>query len=66
MKVGVVGVGEMGLAMAGHILDQGIEVAAFDVNHETLEKARERGLATKDSLTELAQAVDVFTLARAI
>ena len=62
MKVGVVGVGEMGLAMAGHILDHDIEVAVFDVNQEKLGKARERGLATKESLTELAQAADVFIL----
>ena len=50
MKVGVVGIGEMGMAMAGHLLDHDIEVAVFDVNQEKLGKARERGLATKESL----------------
>ncbi len=62
MKVGVVGVGEMGLAMAGHILGHDIEVAAFDVNQEKLEMARGRGLMTKESLAELVQAADVFIL----
>ena len=62
MKVGVVGTGEMGLAMAGHILDKGFEVAAFDVSAERLELARQRGIAAKGSLRELAGAAELFIL----
>src|SRR5689334_2896872 len=62
MKIGVVGTGEMGLAMAGHILDKGFEVSAFDVNTERLELARQRGITAKATLGELAGAADTFIL----
>lgn len=52
----------MGLAMAGHILEKGFEVAAFDVNAERLALAAERGLSTSGSLAELAQTADIFIL----
>lgn len=62
MRVGVVGTGEMGLAMAGHMLDKGLSVAAFDVDAGRLELARQRGLAVKAGLEELAGAADLFIL----
>jgi 3-hydroxyisobutyrate dehydrogenase len=52
----------MGLAMAGHILEKGFEVAAFDVNAERLALAAERGLSTSGSLAGLAQTADIFIL----
>jgi 3-hydroxyisobutyrate dehydrogenase-like beta-hydroxyacid dehydrogenase len=52
----------MGLAMAGHILDKGFEVSAFDVNTERLELARQRGIAAKASLRDLAGTADIFIL----
>lgn len=63
MKIGVIGTGEMGLAMAGHMLDKGFEVSAFDVSHERLGVAEARGIAPKRSLDELARAAGVFVLA---
>ncbi|MCA1407590.1 NAD(P)-dependent oxidoreductase [Ensifer sp. IC3342] len=63
MKIGVVGTGEMGLAMAGHMLDKGFEVSAFDVSDERLAAAEARGIASKHTLDELARAADVFVLA---
>jgi 3-hydroxyisobutyrate dehydrogenase-like beta-hydroxyacid dehydrogenase len=62
MKIGVVGTGEMGLAMAGHLLDKGFAVSAFDVSAERSELARQRGLAVARSLGELAGAADIFIL----
>jgi 3-hydroxyisobutyrate dehydrogenase len=62
MKVAVVGTGEMGLAMAGHMLDKGQTVSAFDVNAERLGLARDRGIAAAASLEELAKAAEVFIL----
>lgn len=62
MKVGVVGTGEMGLAMAGHIQDKGHEVHAFDVSRERLAMAGSKGMAVHDSLASIAGAADVFIL----
>lgn len=56
MKVAVVGTGEMGLAMAGHMLDRGHEVSAFDVSAERLAAAAEKGIKAAGSLSELSEA----------
>jgi 3-hydroxyisobutyrate dehydrogenase-like beta-hydroxyacid dehydrogenase len=61
MKVAVVGTGEMGLAMAGHMLDGGHEVSGFDVNAERLAAAAERGIKPAGDLAELSEA-EVFIL----
>ena len=61
MKVAVVGTGEMGLAMAGHMLDKGQTVSAFDVNAERLALARDRGIAAAASLEELAKVAEFYT-----
>jgi len=62
MKIGVVGTGEMGLAMAGHMLDKGNEVSAFDVNAERLDLARRRGIAASSGLRALAGTAEIFIL----
>jgi 3-hydroxyisobutyrate dehydrogenase-like beta-hydroxyacid dehydrogenase len=62
MKIAVVGVGEMGLAMAGHMLDKGHSVSAFDVSAERMRLAANRGLALCENLDELAGAADLFLL----
>lgn len=56
MKVAVVGTGEMGLAMAGHMLDRGHEVSAFDVNAERLASAAEKGIKAVSTLADLSEA----------
>ncbi|HKP24637.1 MAG TPA: NAD(P)-dependent oxidoreductase [Dongiaceae bacterium] len=62
MNVAVVGTGEMGLAMAGHMLDKGQTVSAFDVNAERLGMARDRGIAAAASLEDLAKTAEAFIL----
>ena len=62
MKVGVIGTGEMGLAMAGHILAKQFDVAAFDVSADRLALAGKKGVETHPSLPSLAQAADLFIL----
>ncbi len=56
MKVAVVGTGEMGLAMAGHMLDRGHEVSAFDVSAERLAAAAEKGIRAAGALSDLSDA----------
>jgi len=56
MKVAVVGTGEMGLAMAGHMLDGGHEVSGFDVSAERLAAAAEKGIKAAGRLGDLSDA----------
>jgi 3-hydroxyisobutyrate dehydrogenase-like beta-hydroxyacid dehydrogenase len=60
MKVGVIGVGEMGLAMAGHLIAKEHGVWAFDINAERLRVAGQHGAAVAGSLAEIAQQAEVF------
>ncbi|WP_455274981.1 NAD(P)-dependent oxidoreductase [Rhizobium herbae] len=62
MKIGVIGAGEMGLAMSGHMLEKGFDVSAFDVSAERLAKAVESGVAVTVSLDEIARSADIFVL----
>src|SRR5215510_7707019 len=61
MKVGVVGVGEMGAAMAGHLVVKGgHQVTAFDINDERLAAASRNGIAAASSLEDLAKKAELF------
>jgi 3-hydroxyisobutyrate dehydrogenase len=60
MKVAVVGVGEMGLAMAGHLVARQHTVSAFDVNAARLDEARQRGAQAAESLPALAKLAEIF------
>jgi len=57
-RVGIVGVGRMGLAMLKHLVKHGYEVTACDLDHNQLAKAREAGAATINSPAELAKSSD--------
>lgn len=63
MKIGLIGAGEMGLAMGGHVLDKGYAVTAFDLNPQRLEEAEKRGLQVAASLEELARNAEVYIVA---
>ncbi len=60
MKVGVVGVGEMGAAMAGHLAAKGHEVSAYDIDRARLEAIGRRGISVTSSLQELAKKAELF------
>ncbi len=62
MRIAVIGAGEMGLAMGGHIRRKGFEVSAFDISPERLKQAAEQGLQPKNSIDEAAGSADVFLL----
>jgi 3-hydroxyisobutyrate dehydrogenase len=63
MRVGVVGVGEMGLAMAGHLVDKQHAVSAFDIDAARREGAGRRGATVFGGLSELAREAEVFVVA---
>ena len=63
MKVGVVGVGEMGAAMAGHLVQNGgHQVTAYDINTERLAAAGRSGIAAASSLEDLAKKAEIFVV----
>ena len=60
MRVGVAGVGEMGAAIAGHLLAKGHEVCAFDPDQAKLKAVASRGASIATSLEELAERAELF------
>jgi len=61
-RVGIVGVGRMGLAMLKHLVKHGYGVTACDLDGMQLAKAREAGAATADSPAALARSSDFVIL----
>jgi 3-hydroxyisobutyrate dehydrogenase len=62
MRVGVVGVGEMGAAMAGHLAAKGHQVSAFDIDATRLEAVARRGIGAASSLEDLARKCELFVV----
>jgi 3-hydroxyisobutyrate dehydrogenase len=60
MNVGVVGIGEMGAAMAGHLLAKGHAVFAYDLDSSRLKAAQMRGIGAASSLADLAAKAELF------
>jgi 3-hydroxyisobutyrate dehydrogenase-like beta-hydroxyacid dehydrogenase len=60
MKVGMIGVGEMGFHMAGHLVDKGHDAVAYDVDAERLAAADMRGAKAVRGLAEMAKHAEVF------
>ena len=56
--IGFIGLGNMGGPMLRNLLSAGHEVAAFDVNHSALEKARKAGATVATSTGEAAAGRD--------
>ena len=57
-RVGIVGVGRMGLAMLKHLVKHGYPVTACDVDDKQRAKAREAGATTVKTPAEVARATD--------
>src|SRR5262245_16349126 len=62
-RVGIVGVGRMGLAMLKHLIEHGYPVVACDIDDKQLSKAREAGAAVVKTPGELARASDFVIIA---
>src|SRR6266508_3913796 len=57
-RVGIVGVGRMGLAMLKHLVKHGHAVTACDIDEQQLAKARAAGAAAVKTPAEAARAAD--------
>ena len=55
VKIGIVGVGDMGLPMAGHMVTGGLDVIAHDVDPDRLDAAAAAGAKTASGLGDVAE-----------
>ena len=60
MKNCVVGIGAMGLEMALHIQDKGMDVIGVDLDQKQIGEAKQRGLSAGEDLASQVSGVDVF------
>ncbi|MFL5051302.1 MAG: NAD(P)-dependent oxidoreductase [Xanthobacteraceae bacterium] len=61
-RVGIVGVGRMGLAMAKHLIKHGYPLTVCDINQESLNKAQQLGAAVARTPAELGRAATFVIL----
>jgi len=57
MRVGLIGLGKMGLNLGKNLMDHKHEVAAFDLNASAVEEMKEYGATGASSLNELVQSL---------
>jgi len=53
-KVGVIGLGAMGLQMARHMAGKGLLVSGFDIDAKATQNARDIGVAIGDGPAQVA------------
>jgi 3-hydroxyisobutyrate dehydrogenase-like beta-hydroxyacid dehydrogenase len=58
--IGMIGVGDMGLPMSGHMVSNGFDVLAYDVDAERLSAAAAGGATAATDLAELSDKADIF------
>ncbi len=58
MKIGMIGLGNMGFNLAQNLMNNGNEVVAFDVNPQSVERLAEYGAAGVSSLEELVNSLE--------
>lgn len=62
MKVCVLGIGEIGLPTAKYILDQGLEVWAYDINPIAIKRAKEEGILRATNNWDKVPPVNVYII----
>jgi 3-hydroxyisobutyrate dehydrogenase-like beta-hydroxyacid dehydrogenase len=58
--IGIIGVGDMGLPMSGHLVAAGFDTIAYDIDLERLSAAADGGAKAASDLSEVAQKSDIF------
>ncbi len=61
-KIGVIGLGMLGNAVALHLMDSGFEVTAYNRTREKTREAKERGAAIAESPKEVAENSDLVII----
>jgi 3-hydroxyisobutyrate dehydrogenase len=60
MKVGFIGIGEMGMPMASHARNAGFEVVVYDIDQPRVDAAKDAGFETATSLADIATKAEIF------
>lgn len=60
MKIGFIGIGQMGFHMANRILEAGYELTVYDIRKEVLQPLLDRGAEFKDSPRIMAISCDII------
>lgn len=58
--IGIIGVGDMGLPMSGHVVAGGFDVVAYDIDPDRLASATQRGATPAAGLAEVAEKADII------
>jgi 3-hydroxyisobutyrate dehydrogenase-like beta-hydroxyacid dehydrogenase len=58
--IGIIGVGDMGLPMCGHMVASGFDVVAYDVDQDRLAAAVASGAKPVAALSEMVNSADIF------
>ena len=58
-RIGFIGLGMMGLPMARNLIEDGYQVTVFDLDEESMDKAKESGASTSVSASETASKSDI-------
>jgi len=58
MKVGIIGLGKMGLNLGQNLIDHGHEVVGFDLNSSSVEEIKSYGAEGTSNLKELVQSLE--------
>jgi len=62
MKLGIVGLGKMGQAIAERVIKAGYQVFGYDINKESVDEAQKIGVQTVESLEQLAKETNIIWL----
>ena len=58
--MGIIGIGDMGLPMSGHLIARGFDVVAYDVDQDRLAAAVASGAKPVAALSEMVNSADIF------
>jgi len=58
--IGIIGIGDMGLPMSGHLIARGFDVVAYDVDKDRLATAAAGGAKPMSALSEMVDNADIF------
>ena len=60
IKVGIIGLGQMGSPVAGRLLCEGVPLVAYDINPEAVQRIVDKGAAVAGSPADVARQCNIL------